>query len=467
MERSYNGVFEEGERLTFVLLEGRENGHGPFGEAVAAIALRAEAGLAPEDEVAEFPLGVIVGGLDACNLGKGEESLLVLQDVLAGAGHTSALQRDELVEHSVNVQFGLGDDHTRELFARHRAVADTVPVVEHALCDENQAVAEVGDGLVGVLLELGELAKQMGPADLSLLHRPEGELLAAVRHQDAGEAADESAQGLGRAVGHDREHRGQAARVHPESALCSGLSPRGGVEVLGVGSIHSFGGLAIGSLEQVRDSRLGVADGAQGQRDAQDVGEHLLHLSAAHLVAGDEERDERHEVRTDHAARYSARKLGARHAAAVGALDGVQDPLRDVGHDPGDLDHLVNERLAVRELGQAALATAASGREAVCAAGRGQQLASVAFVPGLAAGGLGGRLSARPLVAHARRVARRRLSGVRRVAAKFGKERLDPRIPSSHRLAKGSVLRLELRHAGLESQQTLFQRTHTASRSCS
>jgi len=57
--------------VSVLLSEGVNDGHDALGEVVSALALRAEALLAPQDEAPEFALGVVVGGLDCERVGEG------------------------------------------------------------------------------------------------------------------------------------------------------------------------------------------------------------------------------------------------------------------------------------------------------------------------------------------------------------------------------------------------------------
>jgi len=74
-----------------------------------------------------------------------------------------------------------------EATARHRPVADHVPVVHHRLRPEEQLHAQLTGG-AAALREARELPDQVRPADLALFHRPEAELRAAVCDEDAANA---------------------------------------------------------------------------------------------------------------------------------------------------------------------------------------------------------------------------------------------------------------------------------------
>ena len=74
------------------------DGHDPSGEAVAAIALRAEALLPPKDEAAQFAFGVVVRGLDAFLIDEGPQGEFVTKDVLARATDAAQVEAHAAVE---------------------------------------------------------------------------------------------------------------------------------------------------------------------------------------------------------------------------------------------------------------------------------------------------------------------------------------------------------------------------------
>ena len=128
--------------------EGVRDGHDALGEAAASIALRAEALLAPEDEGAEFTLGVIVGRLDAVVVGEGPESALVLEDVGAGTADTADAEAHAFYEEGLDHGSG-GINERPESTTRKRAIADSIPLVDHHLRPEDQLFAKFSYPLHG------------------------------------------------------------------------------------------------------------------------------------------------------------------------------------------------------------------------------------------------------------------------------------------------------------------------------
>lgn len=156
--------------------------HDPLGESVAALALRAEAALAPEDEGPELALAVVVRGFDAGHVDESPEGLPVLKDVGARAADAAHTEARATVEVTFDDWTQLGHE-LAELASRHGAVADAVPAVDHRPRQHKQIRAELARG-AGALRKTHELANQVSPANLAALHRPKAELRAAIGDED-------------------------------------------------------------------------------------------------------------------------------------------------------------------------------------------------------------------------------------------------------------------------------------------
>lgn len=143
-------------------------------EAAAAIALGAEALLAPQNEGAELSLGMIVGGFDVSVIDEGPKGEPVLEDVgtrAADAAHTEACALGEKA-----LDDGSGGVHERaEPATRDRAVADAMPLVDYQLRPEEQIIAELACR-PRPLGQAHELPDEMRPVDLTILHGSETEL---------------------------------------------------------------------------------------------------------------------------------------------------------------------------------------------------------------------------------------------------------------------------------------------------
>lgn len=74
---------QEVEHALVLLARGEGNGHQVFGEGVVALTLGTERALAPENEGAQLPLGMVVGWLEARLVDEIPQRLPMLEDVRA------------------------------------------------------------------------------------------------------------------------------------------------------------------------------------------------------------------------------------------------------------------------------------------------------------------------------------------------------------------------------------------------
>jgi hypothetical protein len=70
------------------------HGHEALGEEIAALTLRTEGALSPEDECPDFLLRVIVGGRDSVAVDKGLERRGMGEDIGARTGNVTELGID-------------------------------------------------------------------------------------------------------------------------------------------------------------------------------------------------------------------------------------------------------------------------------------------------------------------------------------------------------------------------------------
>ncbi len=125
------------------------------------------------------------------------------RDALRGARHSGAQVHDDVLPQ--------GRHEFLESQPRHRAVADTVPRVEHRLGEQFQRLTDcVRLGTVG--LKASELAKQMRPAELPTRHVHPGVRAPGIRNGDSGEGRSEQLLG----------HLGPPARADEEDRQMSG-----------------------------------------------------------------------------------------------------------------------------------------------------------------------------------------------------------------------------------------------------
>src|SRR5277367_3053734 len=192
-EGGVDGLGEEGEHVALLFAERMDGGHDAFREAATAVALRAEALLAPEDECAQFALAVIVRRFDPGAIDEGPECLPMREDVGATAGHTRKAQVHALLEKALHAR---PKRHAlaAKRRARERAIPNAVPLVEEHVTEKQKVLAQLGDLGRLVLRERYELAEQVSPADLPPLHGPESELRGAVADEDSADGREYIAQ---------------------------------------------------------------------------------------------------------------------------------------------------------------------------------------------------------------------------------------------------------------------------------
>src|ERR1043166_5383726 len=155
----------------------RDDGLHSGGEEVAALALTSEGDFAPEHEVAQLALRVVVRWLDALAVDEGPERGAVLKDVIAAAGN-GQWQRARALEQQLDHRAM----HSRSSFEGAPGdgpISDTMPFVKQRARREQQRGADVA-GLSAVPSVLFELPNQVGPTNLPTVHRPERELRAAI-----------------------------------------------------------------------------------------------------------------------------------------------------------------------------------------------------------------------------------------------------------------------------------------------
>lgn len=136
--------------MSVLLSQGVNHAHDALGEAIAALALRAKALLAPHDETSELALGVIVRGLHPRRMGEGPQRIGVLQHVRTGAADAIETEVDASREMALEYRTEPRDEFL-ELCWRHRSIADVVPLRQEHLCEHHEGLAKLRSAGIGAL----------------------------------------------------------------------------------------------------------------------------------------------------------------------------------------------------------------------------------------------------------------------------------------------------------------------------
>lgn len=163
------GVGEVVEHVALLLAQGVPDRKHAFDEAAARGAVGAEAGVAPQDAVAQGSFGRVVGGLDPFLADEGPQGRLHRQKIGAGGrglliGQLPAVPQLEADLRSQVTDVGL------EAGAPSRAVTDAMPPSKHLMGALQQYLADPRR-LTAAINERLETAFEMGPTRLSLRHR--------------------------------------------------------------------------------------------------------------------------------------------------------------------------------------------------------------------------------------------------------------------------------------------------------
>ena len=170
---SRHGADQEVDHVLTLLTRRAHRRHHALGEALAAFSLAAEAALAPQDEVPQLELTVVVGRLDTVVLYESPQRFAVRDDVGARALQSINVGRRAALEHTLDVALNRAHPES-QLLSGQLAILEAVPVLEQQRGQRKQLATDVA-GWAGALTERNVLAQQMRVAHLPKRHRPEAE----------------------------------------------------------------------------------------------------------------------------------------------------------------------------------------------------------------------------------------------------------------------------------------------------
>jgi len=384
--------------------------------------LRAEADLAPDDEATQRALGQVVGWLHARRVDERPQCTAPVQNVAAGARRLRMAAIGALPQQRLDPM--AQEQHVAGKHVPAQcAIPHPLPEAKHALRQSDQLVA-YPPRLAASLGDLGEVAQQVRPAQLPALGVHPGIGGLAVRHQDAGKALAQCRSGRLRAArGRGQEHRHRAGHDHPQPvagpvlfvARLVGMHD-GRLLHMGMRVRHDF-------CQCIADHGFALADGTDRQFDAEQVGQHALHLPLAQVVAAGERTDGRHQARPRHAGRNAGRQVGLAWAAACLASAGKEAVFGHHGCHRRQVDDLMSGVQPGHS--HRAAAPRARSRFAIVGVRDGFGRQQRARLAGMA--GLGAALSARGRLRRRRamRVGRGRLGGIMRIGMQFLFQHLD------------------------------------------
>ena len=340
------------------------DGHDAPDVARAARRLRAETGLAPDDEAAQRALGQIVGRLHARRADKRPQCRAPVQDVAAGARRLGMAAVGALLQQGLDA-LAQKQNATGEHVAAQGAVPHPMPEAEHAPRAEEQFIPDPSR-FPAALGHLREVAQQMRPAQLPVLRIDPGIGRVAVRHQDAGETLAQ--RGLGRlrtACGRGEEHGDRAGHNLPHPVVPAAFLVPGLVGMRDAGLLHMGVRLAHDAVERGTDLGFALADGADRQIDAEQIGEQTLHLSLGQTIGAGERADHCQQARAGHATGNAGRQSG---------FAGVTTDTASAGKQPAFSHHWLHRRQVddlmpgtqAGNLHRAAAGGARSGAAVVC-----------------------------------------------------------------------------------------------------
>ena len=226
-------------------------------------------------------------------------------------------------------------------------IADAVPPAKHPLGQAQQdtprsfpTAPTIDHGL--------EIPLQVRPADLSPRRIDPLERAVSVAGNHLVRLApqqrlDHRAGSFGR-DGEDRRHRGQD---HPQLSLAAILAPRGVVDAGRLGVMDGERHFVVGGFQRRGRLPLELGDHTRGDRETEQVADHLLDLSLAETVAAGERGQHGLQIRPETARGDSFWKAPTRRYAAVGAGKAMKSVLVDQRFDLGQLGDLVNQRSRV------------------------------------------------------------------------------------------------------------------------
>jgi len=418
--------------------QGMSDGHDALCETVAAFALRTEGTFAPQDEAAKLALCMVVGRLDALNKGVREEGGLMLDEILASARYTANVHQSSALQVRQEERFQFFNE-TLQLSTCFLAITEVVPGSHVNLGEQQQVFAKSPDVRVRTFGQRNELAYEMRPADLTLLHPPDGELRATIGNEDAMSYSHPTFEARGGGIEGDTKCGNRRTRHHPERSRRCRLVPTGCIDVFGIRAAGNRHGLLRGNGQGFRDHFFALAYSTKRDFDSNQVRHELRGRAATDVMNARQKGNHAQQSWTTHPVGRCTRQRSTCNRVALRATFPAQNVFGHIRFNFREIHDLMPNRLKRWRLRKIRIATTAGSRFAWHMPRNilgSHQHSLVAFVPGLTALFAPGRMLASSGVFLCWRIARRWLA----------------RVPRSFR-----YLRFQLRRPRLEPFQLLLQ----------
>jgi len=452
------GLREIVQDIAALLTQGRDDGQDAFHEAAAFGAVRSKAPLAIKNRGADGSFGRVVRRLNSLHANKRPQRGGQLENHLAHALGLGFATSSPLSKEGLDRLTNRRHVH-RETRSLQRPVPHPFPEGEHLVRFDQEGPTDLGR-LATALRESDKIPDQVRPTNLSAPERIAGVGVPPIRRENAPERAQEGPGRVRAAVQMDLEDGNPRRDGGPKPSATSALGPSRLVGSQGRLMLDVLMSVLNGSGQGPADFLLGRRDGAQGQRDSEEILQGLLNGALGKVESPAEVADERLKGGADHLRGNPRRELRSGRTGALGTDQAMQQVLDNDGLNRRNLGDLVTLRVWIIA-GESMTAPHASLRldgDNLVHLFHGNQLERAALVAGLAS-----RRATTRRLGRARgsreRVARRRLRGIPGVLVEASFQVQDPLVLLvDPPLKQSKLVRLRLQR-GLEGGDDLPARS--------